>query len=103
MSTGTSPYSGWVEERSPLNGANKWVAEVIEDIRASPPFPLTGGHYDIGMEFNNKPLLEWCLARHIKTSRSGPYHKNDNCLRTFGPSRTKELRRGAQDGGVFPV
>jgi hypothetical protein len=78
--TGTSSYSGWVEERSLLNGANKWVAEAIEDIRASLPFPLTGGHYDNGMEFINKPLLEWCLAKHIKASRSRPYHKNDNCF-----------------------
>jgi hypothetical protein len=78
--TGTSPYSGWVEERSLLNSANKWVAEAIEDIRASLPFPLTKGHYDNGMEFINKPLLEWCLARHIKASRSRPYHKNDNCF-----------------------
>jgi hypothetical protein len=32
------------------------------------------------MEFINTPLLEWCLARHIKASRSRPYHKNDNCF-----------------------
>jgi hypothetical protein len=78
--TGTSPYSGWVEERSLLNSANKWVAQAIEDIRASLPFPLTGGHYDNGMEFINKPLLEWCLARHIKASRSRPCRKNGNCF-----------------------
>jgi hypothetical protein len=78
--TGTSPYSGWVEERALLNSANKWVAEAIEDIRSSLPFPLTGGHYDNGMEFINKPLLEWCLAKHIKASRSRPYRKNDNCF-----------------------
>jgi hypothetical protein len=78
--TGTSPFSGWVEEGSLLNRANKWVAQAIEDIRASLPFPLTGGHYDNGMEFINKPLLEWCLAKHIKASRSRPYHKNDNCF-----------------------
>jgi hypothetical protein len=78
--TGTSPYSGWVEERALLNGANKWVAESIEDIRVSLPFPLTGGHYDNGMEFINKPLLEWCLAKHIQATRSRPYRKNDNCF-----------------------
>jgi hypothetical protein len=78
--TGTSPYSGWVEQRSLLNSANKWVVEAIEDIRASLPFPLTAGHYDNGMEFINKPLLEWCLAKHIKASRSRPYRKNDNCF-----------------------
>jgi hypothetical protein len=56
------------------------VAEAIEDIRASLPFPLAGGHYDNGMEFINKPLLEWCLARHIRAGRSRPYRKNDNCF-----------------------
>ena len=78
--TGTSPYSGWVEERALLNSANKWVAQAIEDIRSNLPFPLTGGHYDNGMEFINKPLLAWCLQRHIKTTRSRPYRKNDNCF-----------------------
>jgi hypothetical protein len=24
-------------------------------------------------------LLQWCLERHIKATRSRPYHKNDNC------------------------
>jgi hypothetical protein len=78
--TGTSPYSGWVEERALLNSANKWVAGAIEDIRSSLPFPLTSGHYDNGMEFINKPLLDWCLARHITATRSRPYHKNDKCF-----------------------
>jgi hypothetical protein len=78
--TGTSLYSGWVEERALLNSANKWVALAIEDIRASLPFPLTGGHYDNGMEFINKPLLAWRLERRIKATRSRPYRKNDNCF-----------------------
>jgi hypothetical protein len=78
--TGTSPYSGWVEERSLLNSANKWVAQAIEDIRSALPFSLTAGHYDNGMEFINKPLLEWCLAKHIRATRSRPYRKNDNCF-----------------------
>ncbi|MDR0723262.1 MAG: hypothetical protein LBF75_10830, partial [Treponema sp.] len=32
--TGTSPYSGWVEERSLLNSVKKGVAQAIADIRA---------------------------------------------------------------------
>jgi hypothetical protein len=56
------------------------VAEAIEDIRRTLPFPLAGGHYDNGMEFINKPLLEWCLAKHIKATRSRPYRKNENCF-----------------------
>jgi hypothetical protein len=64
--TGTSPYSGWAEKRALLNGANKQAAETIEDMRASLSFSLTTGHYDNGMEFINKPLLEQRLARHIR-------------------------------------
>ena len=101
--TGTGPYSGWVEERALLNSANKWVALAIEDIRSSLPFPLSGGHYDNGMEFINKPLLAWCLERNIKATRSRPYRKNDNCLRTSGTGGTEKLRCGTQDGGIFPV
>jgi hypothetical protein len=32
------------------------------------------------MEFINKPLLAWCLERHITATRSRPYRKNDNCF-----------------------
>jgi transposase InsO family protein len=71
---------GWVEECALLNGANRWVAEAIGDIRTFLLLSLTGGHYDNDMEFTNKPLLEWCLARHIRASRSRPYRKNDNCF-----------------------
>jgi len=78
--TGTSPFSGWTEERALLNGANKWAKEAIEDIRSGLPFPLTGSHYDNGMEFINKPLLAWCLVKHILATRSRPYKKNDNCF-----------------------
>jgi hypothetical protein len=79
------------------------VVDAIEGIRSSLPFPLTAGHYDNGMEFINKPLLEWCLAGHIKASRSRPSRKNGNCLRTSGPSQAKKLRCGPQDDRVFPV
>ena len=41
---------------------------------------MTGGHYDNGVEFINKPLLEWRLERHIRATRSRPYRKNDNCF-----------------------
>jgi hypothetical protein len=92
--TGISPYSGRAEERSLLNGANKRAAEAIEGIGASLPFPLTGGHYDNGTEFINKPLLEWRLARYIKAGGTGPAIKT---------AITKELRCGAKGGGVFPV
>jgi hypothetical protein len=77
--TGTDVFSGWIEERSLLNAANRWVTVAISDIQTDLPFPLTAAHYDNGMEFINKPLLTWCIERHITATRSRPYHKNDNC------------------------
>jgi hypothetical protein len=77
--TGTDVFSGWIEERSLLNAANKWVQEAISDIKANLPFQMIGAHYDNGMEFINEPLLTWCIQQHIQASRTRPYHKNDNC------------------------
>jgi hypothetical protein len=77
--TGTDVFSGWIEERSLLNAANSWVKDAISDIQAGLPFPMTGAHYDNGMEFINEPLLSWCVGRHIEATRTRPYHKNDNC------------------------
>jgi hypothetical protein len=54
--------------------------DAIEDIQSSLFFSLTAGHYGNGMEFINKPLLEWYLAKHIKVTRSRPCRKNDNCF-----------------------
>jgi hypothetical protein len=77
--TGNDVFSGWIEERALLNAANRWVKESISNIESEIPFPMQGAHYDNGMEFINGPLLQWCLERHIKVTRSRPYHKNDNC------------------------
>jgi hypothetical protein len=77
--TGTDVYSGWIEERSLLNAANSWVKAAISDIQTGLPFPISGAHYDNGMEFINEPLLSWCIQQHIEASRTRPYHKNDNC------------------------
>jgi len=78
--TGTDVYSGWIEERALLNAANSWVKAAIAAIQAALPFPMTGAHYDNGMEFLNEPLLTWCIQQHIEPSRTRPYHKNDNCF-----------------------
>jgi hypothetical protein len=62
-----------------LNAANRWMQEAISNIQSELPFPMKGAHYDNDMEFINAPLLQWCLVRHIKATRSRPYHKNGNC------------------------
>ena len=77
--TGTDVFSGWIEERSLLNAANRWVFEAFSALQRELPFPLKGAHYDNGIECINEPLLTWCIQRHIEATRSRPCHKNDNC------------------------
>jgi hypothetical protein len=72
--------SGWVELRSLLTKAQKWMIETLSDIRTSLPFPLLGVDSDNGNEFINRFLLAWCDANRITFTRSRPYKKNNNCF-----------------------
>jgi hypothetical protein len=88
--TGTDVYSGWVEEKPLLNSANKRVFEAFASIKTELPFPLPGGHFDNGVEFINKPLIERCKLWNIAAARSRPCKKNDNCFaeqKNFGAVR----------------
>ena len=75
----TDVYSGWVELRSLLNKAQKWILEALPTIKSSLPFPFLGLDSDNGSEFINKPLQLWCSQQSIQFTRSRPYRKNDNC------------------------
>jgi hypothetical protein len=86
----TDVYSGWVVLFSLLNKAQKWVFQSLASLPRSLPFPLLGLDSDNGSEFINQWLRDWCEDHAIQFTRSRAYHKNDNCLRTFGPSRTKK-------------
>jgi hypothetical protein len=72
-------FSGWVELRSLLNKAQRWVMKALEDVDASLIFALLGLDSDCGSEFINHTLFDWCKAKHIDFTRSRSYHKNDNC------------------------
>jgi hypothetical protein len=50
-------------------------------------------HSDNGSEFINNATEIWCENENLPFTRSRDHKKNDNCLRTFGPSRTKKRRR----------
>ncbi|MDR2484747.1 MAG: hypothetical protein LBD55_05080 [Treponema sp.] len=63
-----------------LNSANKRVFEAFASIKTELPFPLPGGHFDNGVEFINKPLIEQCKLWNIAMTRSRPCKKNDNCF-----------------------
>jgi len=77
--TVTDVYSGWVELRSLLNKAHKWVFIALVDIQSSLPFPFLGLDSDNGGEFINSALQKWCAEERIPFTRSRPYRKNDNC------------------------
>ena len=77
--TVTDVYSGWVELRSLLNKAHKWVFIALVDIESSLPFPFLGMDSDNGSEFINSALQKWCANKGIQFTRSRPYRKNDNC------------------------
>ena len=78
--TVTDVYSGWVELRSTLNKAHKWVFQALQGIQASLPFPLLGLDSDNGGEFINSALLKWCQQENILFTRTRAYRKNDNCF-----------------------
>ena len=77
--TATDVYSGWVELRSLLNKAHKWVFIALADIESSLPFPFLGLDSDNGSEFINCALQKWCAGNTIQFTRSRPSRKNDNC------------------------
>jgi len=76
----TDVYSGWVELRSLLNKAHKWVLEALPDIKSALPFPIIGLDSDNGSEFINSAIQKWCSSQNIQFTRSRPYRKNDNCF-----------------------
>ncbi|MDR1901815.1 MAG: transposase family protein, partial [Treponema sp.] len=84
--TATDVYSGWTEERVLLNNAHFWTKQAAADIHSALPFPMYGIDTDNGGEFIKTQLLQWCNDNQIQFTRGRPYRKNDNCLRTSGPS-----------------
>lgn len=75
--TVTDIATGWTENRSVRNKAQKWVFAALEDITASFPFPIIGIDSDNGSEFINWHLLRWCEANKITFTRSRSGNSND--------------------------
>jgi len=72
--------TGW-SERVALLGRSYVVMEAaFRTVLARVPFPVLEVHPDNGSEFFNAHLRRFWkqAARHIRLSRSRPYHKNDN-------------------------
>ncbi|MGB8379777.1 MAG: transposase family protein [Dermatophilaceae bacterium] len=75
--TVTDIATGWTENRSVRNKAEKWVFEALMDIRAAFPFPIIGVDSDNGSEFINWHLLRWCEQNKTTFTRSRSGNSND--------------------------
>ncbi|KZM74570.1 integrase [Nocardia terpenica] len=75
--TVTDIATGWTENRSVANKAQKWVLAALEEIAAAMPFPILGVDSDNGSEFINHNLLTWCEKRQLTFTRSRPGRSND--------------------------
>lgn len=75
--TVTDIATGWTENRSVQNKAEKWVLAALVDIRKMLPFPLLGVDSDNGSEFINWHLLRWCEKEKLTFTRSRPGNSND--------------------------
>lgn len=75
--TVTDIATGWTENRTVRNKAQKWVFEALEDITKSFPFPIIGIDSDNGSEFINWHLLRWCETNKITFTRSRSGNSND--------------------------
>lgn len=61
--TVTDIATGWTENRSVQNEAEKWVLATLVDIQKMLPFPLLGVDSDNGSEFINWHLLRCARSR----------------------------------------
>jgi hypothetical protein len=75
--TVTDIATGWTENRSVRNKAEKWVFAALMSIRASFPFPILGIDSDNGSEFINWHLLRWCDKQKVTFTRSRAGNSND--------------------------
>ena len=75
--TVTDIATGWTENRSVRNKAQKWVFAALLQIRAVFPFPIIGIDSDNGSEFINWHLLRWCEQEKITFTRSRSGNSND--------------------------
>ena len=95
--TVTDIATGWTENRSVRNKAEKWVFEALMDIRAAFPFPIIGIDSDNGSEFINWHLLRWCEENKTTFTRSRSGNSND------GAHGAEELGGRAHRGRLPPL
>jgi hypothetical protein len=75
--TVTDIATGWTENRTVRNKAQKWVFAALADVVEHLPFPILGIDSDNGSEFINGQLLGYCRDTGLKFTRSRSGNKND--------------------------
>jgi retron-type reverse transcriptase len=73
----TDIASGWTECVALLVREGALVADALDRLRTTMPFPLRGIDSDNGSEFINDTLLAYCGRLAIEFTRSRPHRKND--------------------------
>jgi hypothetical protein len=87
----TAVASGWLWLYGLLNKVHTWTLEALKTTYVSSPFNIVEFHSDNGSQFINRDTINWWkTVKTLGLSHSRSYHKNDNCLRTSGPSRTEK-------------
>ena len=79
--TVTDIATGWTENRTVRNKAQKHVVAAITDVVQHLPFPIRGIDSDNGSEFINAHLLRYCREHDLKFTRSRSGNKNDGARR----------------------
>jgi hypothetical protein len=69
--------TGWTENRTVRNKAQRWVFAALTGISVEVPLPIRGIDFDNGGEFINAHLLRYCEANQITFTRSRPGNTND--------------------------
>jgi hypothetical protein len=73
----TDIASGWTECIALVVRSGSLIAEAMERLRTTMPFPLRGFDTDNGGEFINDIVIAYCKEKGIEFTRSRPYQKND--------------------------
>ena len=73
----TDIASGWIECIPLLVRESSLIADGLERLRSSMPFPLRGIDSDNGSEFINETVVAYCVKHRIEFTRARPHRKND--------------------------
>jgi hypothetical protein len=73
----TDVITGWTECAPIVVRSRELIAETVERLRQSLPFPLVSLDTDNGSEFVNEVFVDYCGKLGIGLTRSRPYLKND--------------------------